>query len=384
MKNEQSYDVAVVGAGAFGAWTAHVVRDAGADVILIDQYGAANKRASSGGETRIIRTGYGPDEIYTRSAARSLDRWRDLGKRMDQTLFHHTGVLWLAREQDAYSMSTLATFERTGVPFEKLTAVELERRFPQIKPGPGAWAILESNAGVLMAKQGIGAVVEAAKRNGVHYVEELVLAPGGGSRLESVSTSRGSRIAAQKFVFACGPWLPKMFPEIVGELIHVTRQEVFYFGSAPGDRSFSPPEMPALIDFNDLIYAIPDIAGSGFKIALDIRGPEFDPDHGDRNVTVEGLDSVRNYLEMRIPQLANAPVLGSEVCQYENSTNGDFLIDRHPMLENVWLVGGGSGHGFKHGPAVGEYVSGLISGGGDLEPRFSLASKGNIRGRTVY
>ncbi len=383
MKNVRVYDVAVIGSGVFGAWTAYLLRRTGATVILVDRYGAGNKRASSGGETRILRTGYGPDEIYSRFAMRSLDLWRDFEKRVEQPVFHPTGVLWLAREQDAYSMSTIATFEQMNVEFERLTAVELRRRFPQIELGPIAWAILELKAGVLMARQSVLAVVEAAKRDGVTYVEESVLPPTGNGRLRSLVTVGERRITAGAFVFSCGPWLPKVFPEILGKLIHITRQEVFYFGVPARDYRFAPPAMPVWIDFNDLVYAIPDIAGCGFKIAIDAHGPEFDPEEGDRAATTDGLAAVRKYLSLRVPALKDAPVLGSEVCQYENTSNGDFLIDRHPTLENVWLVGGGSGHGFKHGPAVGEYVMKRISGG-NVEPRFSLASKGTMHRRNVY
>ena len=380
----KAYDVAVIGAGVFGAWTAYLIRRAGARVILIDQYGAGNKRASSGGETRIIRTGYGPDELYSRSAARSLELWCDFAEQVDQPLLHRTGVLWLAREEDTYSMSTLATFERLNVAFERLTETELEGRFPQIKSGQIAWAILELNAGVLMARQGVHAVAEAAIRDGVTYVEESVLPPKGNGWLESVATTAGRQISAATFVFACGPWLPKIFPEILGQLIHVTRQEVFYFEVPESDNRFAPPAMPVWIDFNDLVYAIPDVAGCGFKIAIDAHGPEFDPDTGDRAATSKGLEAVRRYLSLRVPALADAPLLGSEVCQYENTSNGDFLIDRHPRLKNVWLVGGGSGHGFKHGPAVGEYVLGRISGGSEFEPRFSLAAKAANHRRSVF
>src|SRR6266699_7131188 len=115
------YDVAVVGAGVFGAWTAYELCRSGKRVVLIDAHGPGNSRASSGGESRIIRMGYGPDEIYTRSAQRSLELWQGLFKRTGQSLFHRTGVLWLAREDDSYSISTLATLQRTGVVFEKLT-----------------------------------------------------------------------------------------------------------------------------------------------------------------------------------------------------------------------------------------------------------------------
>ena len=97
-------------------------------------------------------------------------------------------------------------------------------------------------------------------------------------------------------VFACGPWLPKLFPELLGELIHVTRQEVFFFGVPPGDESFNRGVLPAWIDFNDLVYGLPNLDGRGFKIAIDAHGPEFDPDTGERVVTLTGLNAVREYL----------------------------------------------------------------------------------------
>ncbi|HET6645951.1 MAG TPA: FAD-dependent oxidoreductase, partial [Pyrinomonadaceae bacterium] len=260
----------------------------------------------------------------------------------------------------------------------------LTSRFPQIELGSISWAILEKQAGVLMARQGVRAVVEAAVREGVQYVNKSVVTPGRSGLLQTVTTTDGEQITARTFVFACGPWLPKIFSEFLRSLFQITRQEVFYFGPVASDRRFAPPAMPVWIDFSDLVYAIPDIDGSGFKVAIDAHGPEFDPDSGDRSVTGEGLAAIRRYVSMRIPALSNAPLLGSEVCQYENTSNGDFLIDRHPNFENIWLVGGGSGHGFKHGPAVGEYLVRQLSGGGEAEPRFSLASKETIHQRSVY
>src|SRR5262249_3246325 len=145
-----------------------------------------------------------------------------------------------------------------------------------------------------------------------------------------------------------------------------------------------PGVLPAWIDFNDLVYGLPNLDGRGFKLAIDAHGAEFDPDAGERVVTTAGLSAVREYLARRLPRLAKAPVTETRVCQYENTSNGDFLIDRHPSFENVWLVGGGSGHGFKHGPAVGEYVATRMLGGVTEEPRFSLASKERVQERKVY
>lgn len=378
-----TYDVAVIGAGVFGAWTAYQLRLAGASVLLADAYGPGNSRASSGGESRIIRLGYGPDELYSRSAQRSFSLWQQLfGK--TGSLFRKTGMLWLARERDPYCEATLATFQRINANYEKLDHDELVRRFPQLDVGPISWGILEPDSGILLARRAVQGVVAQAQVEGVDYVEAAITKPAGHGKLNSVQTNSGSEIVAERFVFACGPWLPKVFPELLRDLIHITRQEVYFFGVPAGDESFNQDMLPAWIDFNDLVYGLPNIDGRGFKIAIDAHGPDFDPDTGERVVTAAGLNAVREYVSRRLPRLASAPVTETRVCQYENTSNGDFLIDRHPGFENVWLVGGGSGHGFKHGPAVGEYVTKMVLVGENTEPRFSFASKERVQERTVY
>jgi sarcosine oxidase len=381
------YDVAIVGAGVFGAWTAYQLRLSGASVLLLDAYGPGNSRSSSGGESRMIRLGYGPDEIYSRSAQRSLVLWQQLfAKANRQELFQPTGILWLARDRDSYCEATLTTLRRIGAKCERLDHHQLTRRFTQLNLDPISWGILESDSGVLLARRAVQAVVSQTLSEGVDYVQEAIAPPqlDESSKMQLIRTTSGKEIVADRFVFACGPWLPKLFPDLLGELIHVTRQEVFFFGVAPGDESFSPGVLPAWIDFNDLVYGLPNIEGRGFKIAIDAHGPEFDPDAGERVISVSGLKAVREYLSLRVPRLAGAPVSETRVCQYENTSNGNLLIDRHPAFENVWLVGGGSGHGFKHGPAVGEYAAAMIAGTGTAEQRFTLASKGRVRGRSVY
>jgi glycine/D-amino acid oxidase-like deaminating enzyme len=216
-------------------------------------------------------------------------------------------------------------------------------------------------------------------------VNDAVTDPLGKRQLDRVVTAGGERLAAKNFVFACGAWLPKLFPQLLGDRIRPTRQEVFYFGAPAGDDRFGSAKMPTWIDFKDEAYGMPDIDGGGIKIAIDRHGALFDPDSDDRITSQSGLAEVRERLARRLPALKNAPLVESRVCQYENTSNGDFLIDRHPQFENGWLVGGGSGHGFKHGPAVGEYVTARIEGRVDgIEKRFSLDSKKATRERAVY
>ena len=321
----------------------------------------------------MIRLGYGPDEIYTRFAQRSLEMWKQLFTEVSPhatRLFQNTGILWLARDRDPYCEAIVSTLQTVGGRFEKLDRDQIVQRYAVIDPGQATWGILEPDSGVLMARRAVHAVVARACEIGVDYLQARV--------------TPETQIDADRSVFACGPWLPKLFPELLGELIHVTQQEVFFFGVPSGDERFGPDALPCWIDFNDLVYGLPNLEGRGFKLAIDEHGPKFDPDTGQRVVSEEGLKAARSYLGRRLPPLAGAPVLETRVCQYENTSNGDFLIDRLPEFENVWLIGGGSGHGFKHGPAVGEYVAAMLAGTGTAEPRFSLATKRRVQSRQVY
>jgi glycine/D-amino acid oxidase-like deaminating enzyme len=395
MPAKHSFDVVVVGAGVFGAWTAYGLQRSGRSVALIDAYGAGNSRSSSGDESRIIRMGYGGDEIYTRSAWRSLELWKELFARAGESLFHQTGVLWLEHQGDPYPSKSFATLTNLGIPIQQSSLAEMSARYPQISTDDVCGAYLEPESGVLVARRAVQAVVREAIKCGVEYLEEAVSGTGvppmihaqdarAAKLLDGAITSSGRRVSAGAYVFACGPWLPKIFPKLLGDRIHPTRQEVFYFGAPQGTR-FNPPALPTWIDFKEEAYGLPDVEGRGVKVAIDRHGEPFDPDTSDRVASGEGLAEVRRYLARRIPELKDAPVYESRVCQYENTSNGDFLIDRHPDFENVWLVGGGSGHGFKHGPAIGQYVTARIDGRTDgIEPRFSLSSKLETRERSVY
>jgi sarcosine oxidase len=382
-----AYDVAVVGAGAFGAWTAWWLARAGKSVLLLDAWGPGHVRSSSGDESRVIRMGYGADAIYTGMAWRSLALWKDLFRQTGQPLFRKTGVLWMARENHPAGNATGDALRSAGIPFEILSAAELARRYPQMHlSDAGLFGILEPDSGALLARRAVAAVVEAATQLGVTFATAAVRPDfGSGPRLR-VRTASGDSIQAESFVFACGAWLPKLFPDLLGSRIFPTRQEVFFFAPPAGDGRFAPPHLPVWIDFIDPRgpYGLPDMEARGVKLAFDRHGPPFDPDSGDRLTGAASAEAARNFLAERFPALREAPLTESRVCQYENTSSGDFLIDRHPEFDNAWLAGGGSGHGFKHGPAVGEYVCARVLGKDSTEPRFSIQSKQAVQKRTVF
>ena len=373
-------DVVVVGAGVFGAWTAWRLKQSGLQVALLDAYAPGNARSSSGGESRVIRLSYGGDPLYSQMARDSLAAWADLSARQTLPLLHRTGVLWFSPAGDDYMARSLAWLKANGVAHQAGDAAWLRRRYPQITFRDGESGFLEDDSGALIAGRGVQTVVADAG------LTARRVQAGPPVRLSDGTVQVGG-VRARSAVYACGPWLPKIFPELLKGRIVATRQEVYHFGPAAGDGRFSPPALPVWADFNagDIVYGFPGLEGQGFKIAFDRHGVEVDPDTQDRRVSNEGVAEARAYLARRFPGLAEAPFVHGRVCQYENSSNGDFLIDRLPGFDRVWLVGGGSGHGFKHGPAVGDRVARHVMDPTlPVEPRFSLASKQAVQKRAVY
>jgi sarcosine oxidase len=382
-----SWDSIVVGAGVFGAWTAWHLRKAGQRVLLLDATGAAHARASSGGESRLTRGSYGSDEIYTRMAADSLASWKWLSDLSGLPILHRTGVLFFFQKREPYVDQSLEVHRRLALPTQELDRAALETRYPQLYWKDIEVALLEPDFGVLMARRAVQTLVKQFVKAGGEYRLAAAVPPDASAPLQQLELSDGSKVSATNYIFACGPWLPKIFAHLLGPRIFLTRQEVFFFAPPAGDARFGAASLPGWADFNngDIFYGMPDLESRGFKIAHDKHGPPIDPDRGDRVASPGALADVRAYMARRFPALANAPLNEERVCQYENSSNGDLLIDPHPTASNVLLVGAGSGHGFKHGPEVGRYAAELLTGKlKKVEPRFSLATKAAQQNRAVH
>ena len=355
--------IAVIGAGAFGGWTALHLVERGARVTLLDAWGPGNSRASSGGETRIIRGAYGPDQPYTELAARALKLWAKHERRWKRRFLHLAGVLWMASNgDDAFERGSRKPLRRAGIKFQELSAGELKKRWPQVFFEGVDWGIYEPECGYLDARSSCLAVVEGFVAAGGKYRQVAVMGDGLEHALPGgLTLSDGSRLKADCYVFACGPWLGKLFPETIGDLVRATKQDIFFFGTPAGDPRFNDTHLPVWGDHRDhFFYGIPGSDRRGFKVADDTRGPAFDPTSGERVVNLDTLRRVREHLAFRFPAMKDMPLIETRVCQYEQTPDEHFIVDRHPRMENVWLIGGGSGHGFKHGPAVGEMMAELI------------------------
>jgi monomeric sarcosine oxidase len=361
----------VIGAGAFGGWTAlHLLRR-GARVTLIDAFGAGNSRSSSGDETRIIRALYA-ERIYVEMTVRARSLWEDFQSRLGMKLLRPTGFLRLIAANDVLVERAAAYFRDAGLPLEEFTPAEAARRFPRIHFGGVDRAIFDPRAGYLPARRCCAIVASLFAESGGDYrIAEARPGAIDNGAMRSVTLSDGSSLEADIFVFACGPWMGPLFPDVIGRRIRAHRREVFYFGAPPGDRGFDDDVFPCWGDNIHHYYGVPGNEARGFKIGEERIDQDFDPTHGERIVTPEVLRETREYLAFRFPALAGAPLVESRVCQYESTPDEHLVVDRHPRAANVILAGGGSGHGFKLGPAVGEMVAAMALDGSS--PRAELA-----------
>jgi len=360
-------EVVVVGAGAFGGWTALHLQEMGARVTLVDREGAGNRRSTSGDETRGIRTAYGARDLWTRWASRAIQRWRafdqEWGELAGGPLFHSAGDLILRPSWDGFLEATRETFDAQGVAYEILDPGEVAARWPWIRTDGLSAAMWEVEAGVARARRGCEVVAEVLERKG-GTLRVATAEPGSasGGVLRDVRLAEGGTLSGEVFVFALGPWFPTAFPGLLGGRVTVPMGHVYYFHPPAGDLRFVHPGMPT--------WNIPSVTGwpslpvepAGFRVRVGGRSGGSDPGSSDQGVPEHFHDAARQVLRDRFPELAEAPLLEARACHYEMTDNREWFIGVHPEWRNVWLVGGGNAEGFKFGPVLGEYIAGRVLG----------------------
>jgi sarcosine oxidase len=354
----------VVGAGVFGGSVALQLVSSGWEVTLVEQYPPGHVRAASGGESRLIRSAHGSNTWYTRSARRALVLWRELERESGTELFVPSGVAWFFSRPNGWGAESERVLREEGVPVERLSREEGKRLFPSFDGEDLASILYEPDAGVLRARNATRVIAEQAVARGARFVSGTAVPEG-----ETVSVG-DERLEADRIVWAGGAWLAGIFPGLVD--LRVTRQDVYFFGAPAG---WQAPSVPAWVDFDAGVYGVGDLDGRGFKASPDSEGPAFDPDAEDRVPSEEKEREARAYLALRFPALAGAPLVGTRSCPYSLTADTNFLVAPHPEHERVWLLGGGSGHGFKHGPALAEYVQGLLEEKEAPDPMFGLGAR---------
>lgn len=359
MGSNLTADVAILGAGVFGGWTALHLREMGLSVVMIDQYGPGNSKGCSGGEIRGMRATYGNQEHYSRWAMEAMERWKIREVEFGTKLFYQCGGLQVYREWTNHLTATRTTFDKLKIPYEMVNHEDLVRRWPQIATETSEFfGFYTPMGGVLKAHDACVAVARSFEKKGGNFiVSRAELGARAGGTLQTLTLSTGETVSAGTFVFAAGPWLLTMFPEVLKNKLMVAKRGYYIVGTPPGDNRFSYPNLP------NTIIGLPSVDGLGVAVLLMGTGDTpVDPDTHDRVPTAEDKAAIKQILSLRFPALKDQPILKADICQSDNTVDRNFIVDRHPGMDNVWLVGGGSYHGFKFGPVSGDYVAHRVVG----------------------
>ena len=370
-QTRRAADVIVVGAGAFGGWTAYYLRQLGARVRLVDAYGPGNSRATSGDETRGVRSSYGDrgvrGELWTRWANQAIDRWAAFddqwGREMKVHLFFKTGDFIFRPAAEVFTDRTQELWKALRIPFEVPKVEDVARTYPQFNLTKITFALYDPRAGVVRARRACEVLAEAFRQSGGEvFMGYAAMGARTGDRLQNIrTTGPAATLTAATFIFALGPWFPKAFPDLMASRLRTPLGHVHYFGTPPGDESFTFPNIPS--------WNFPGVTGwaalppdnRGFRVRL--RGSSAtDPDTSDRAFDRTHDAPARTFLAERFPRMTNAPLVETRACHYEMSSSGNFIIDRFPGFSNVWVAGGGTAEGFKFGPVVGEYIAKRVLG----------------------
>ena len=354
----------VIGAGVFGASLAHRLAGEGWDVLLVDREEPGHPRAESAGESRLIRCSHGPDRWYTRSARRACELWRELEEETGRSLFVDAGLVWLAHREDGWESESERVLTEEGIPVERLGPDGLAELYPSIRTDDLAFGLYEPQAGVMRAREATRALADAAVARGARLELAEALPDGAGVRLGE------RRLEADLVVWACGAWLGRLFPDLLE--LRVTEQALFFVDVPP---AWSTPPLPAFVDYDGAAYGLGALDGNGMKVGSDLDGPAFDPDTWPRTPPRDSERMAREFLGLRFPALADAPFRSSASCHYSLTWDTHFVAAPHPEHDTVWILGGGSGHGFKHGPAMAEWLGDQFEGRADPDPRFALGPR---------
>ena len=389
-----SPDVVIVGAGAFGGWTAYHLRRMGAKVTLVDAYGPGNARSTSGDETRGVRSSYGDREkggdLWMLWARESMQRWKqfdaDWGRELNLSLYHTTGDLIFREEWEPFTTRTRDMWVQHKIPHEVLQPDEVRKRWPVINIDDITVVLHEPDAGVVRARRSTQAVAAAFQHLGGTIVTARVKPPTSNGKLNEIELDNGQKLRADTFVFACGAWLRKTFPDLLESKMRTPLGRVCYFATPPNDNRFTYPNLPSWNFPGVTGWAALPADNRGFRVRGSIRAKpvpgappvantpvqppaptppaQLDPDLSERWFEEKQIEGPRRVLEKHFPLLTAAPLNQIHACHYESSASNNWIIDRHPRMPNLWIAGAGNAEAFKSGPVIGEYVAQRVLGEG--------------------
>lgn len=360
----RTFDLGVIGGGIMGSSAAlHAARH-GMQVILFDQGPLPNPRGASIDHSKVFRYAY-PDPLYVQMAVDAHALWRELEREAGCELLVPTGLLVFGQAE--FERACHTALRACDCAAEIISGAEIVRRFPAFDGGAITSALFDPSGAIARAEEAVRVTLDFARRAGVTIVADdsvdVLVADG-------VVSTRGGHVACAKTLVAAGPWTWRLLPQLAPRL-KVTRQEVLYFEPHEPEK-FSRERLPVFIELSTGFYGFPVHHGRAMKVANHQKGPRADPDCVD--ATIHDETTAREFFRRFIPGLADATLVETRVCHYNNTPDDDFIIDWHPQRPDVLIATGFSGHGFKFGPLIGRIAADLLATGGTSTPlnRFAL------------
>ena len=354
-----SYEYIVLGLGGLGSGAAYwLSKRAGADVLGIEQFELGHVRGESQDHSRIIRLSYHLP-VYVELAKRAYESWDALAADAAEPLVLRTGGLDLGPISGAIPLQGYAdSMSQAGVPYEWLDAGEIMRRWPQWKLADDIHGIYQAAAGIAMASRANAAHQRMAREHGATLLEHTRVTAVGSANGEVQVYSGGVTYTGRQLIVAAGPWSPNVLACLgVALPLEITQEQVTYFAS-PDSSAFAPGRFPVWIWMDDpSYYGFPVFGEKGPKAARDAGGKPVTAESRTFEPDPQAIRLLREFLAKFLPG-ALGPELYTKTCLYTLTPDRDFVIDRVPGHDNVWIAIG-AGHAFKFASVIGRILSEL-------------------------
>jgi glycine/D-amino acid oxidase-like deaminating enzyme len=358
--------IIVVGAGIFGVTAARELRARGWRVTVVDPGPVPRPAAASTDISKVVRMDYGADEFYTALAESSLVGWERWNSAWETPLYHQDGFLLLATgtmEPGGFEHESFAVLHRRGHAPERLRAGDLNRRFSGWAADRYHDGYFNRRAGWVESGKVLARLAAEAEAHGVTFLQDLAFDGllESGSHVTGVRTSDGTDLRADLVLVACGAWTPALLPHLAG-VMWATGQPVVHFGAGRAAEWRAPrfPVWGADISRTGW-YGFPALADGTIKIGHHGTGRRVRPDEP-RHVLPGELARFREFLRESLPALRDAPIVGTRLCLYCDTFDGDFWIDHDPDRAGLVVAAGDSGHGFKFAPVLGTVTADIVEG----------------------
>ncbi|WP_410016582.1 N-methyl-L-tryptophan oxidase [Sodalis sp. C49] len=363
------YDLIIIGSGSVGSAAGFYATEAGLNVLMIDAAFPPHRGGSHHGDTRIIRHAYGEGKKYVPLALRAQTLWEELSARGGTPVFHRSGVLNLGPRQAEFIKRAIDSAHAYKLPCEILNAGQVVARWPAFSLPDDYLGVFEPQAGYLKSELAVATYIRLAEQAGCAQLFNCgVTDISHGAMTFDITTVEGSHYQAHKLLVSAGTWVKTLLPSLPVQPV----RKVFSWHQADGrfseDNHF--PAFTALTPDGSQYYGFPAIKNE-LKVGKHDGGQMIDEPGQRTPFGSHAADGNETFGFLRYFLPGVGVCLSGEACTYDLSPDEDFIIDTLPGNDDLLIISGLSGHGFKFASVLGEIAAGFAAGresGFDLSP----------------